>query len=191
MTPVAALLKAGNFCMGDAYGRLAKAKDKGNRRVYSSLKGKNLFGHTVGEHSLRFNAGTIGLPASRAEKAIADVLEMSDAVYELTDRYVGSEEVAFGLALGKQDEIKDIGAIVGHYWGHKAEWRVAIREFLADHAVLQTPLDEMIAAARAFDFKRIPTYTHKAKRRRMVERWAAKLWPNVRTRHFPEQPEPW
>jgi hypothetical protein len=195
MDAVAAHLAAGRVCMGDSYGYISKAMDRNNRELYAKIRGRDFCGYHADEKSMRFNSGNVGLPAASARAILADALDMCDAIHDLTG-YYGTEEIAISFAMGKyalgnRDKVVDIGAIVGHYWGNKALWDLAIREFFAHHAVLQSPLEEMIAAARKFDTRKIPTYTHKPRHRKTVERWAARFWPFVRTRYFPEQPKPW
>jgi len=190
MAVIAQALAGNKVCMGDSSGYIGKAKDRNNRELYAKIRDRTFCGYRVGEKSIRLNAGMVGLPAAHASEILADAIGICDELYKLTG-YVGSEEVAFSFALGKFAAVTDIGATIGHYWGNKTQWGGAIRDFLMEHALRCSSLAQMTQAAAAFDFKKMPTYTHKPKRHKQLVRLAEKFWPLTRQRYFPEQPKQW
>lgn len=164
--------------------RLGDRSNATLKQMHRSLSGKTLAGVTIGDDSLMWNAGVIGLPAGKAADLIRHVREICDALCATDTRRKFVEQFAFSLALAHAGPMWRCDDIIGHYWGNKPEWNAFIDRFWSDAKLRNEDLDGCVEKARHIDWRAMPLEKRRRSAAERIKTFVDRLLPPRAPRHF-------
>ena len=149
-------LAAGTAFMHEIEGPLATLASKTERRMWQQVKGRPFGGITLHERHLMWNAGVVGIPATRNLEAIALALRICDdlCAQQVTPRLI--EQFALAVALAETYPMQEARPYIGHYWSTKEEWNASIGTFLLESHLKQRSVAAELAALESFDYEQLP-----------------------------------
>ena len=156
LAQLGAALAGGHAFMHEREGTLAAARAKTEQRMWQQTQGKRFGGVLLHERHAMWNAGVVGIPAGRAEAAIALALAVCDDLsrQQVTPRLI--EQFALSVALAETGPLQAARPYIGHYWSTKDEWNEHIAAFLLASHLQERPVAEELAALDGFDFRAAP-----------------------------------
>jgi hypothetical protein len=185
---LAAGLKDGKLFMHELHCLICTAEDRTTRRFWNFVKGKSFAGIEVNTETPIWNSGVIAMPGKDAARLVDKVLEVNDDMYPRSSstakRYNFTEQIAFAMVLS-QMPVSASNSFIGHYWGNKPEWLMAIRNFFVESKLSGRSLDDDLVEVKRFDFWSIPVHVRRSKTLGRIERLAGKLYPLTKVRYIP------
>ena len=171
-------LAAGTALMHEPEGALAALPSKTEQLMWRQLQGQPWLGINLDARQLMWNAGVVGIPATRTTAAIDLALHLCDAwcAAGVTRRLV--EQLALSVALSETGPLVAARASIGHYWSAKPEWNQPIAAFLLASFLQARPVEAEVAALADFDFRAQPVKQRVKNTRGRLEELAQKLFPN-------------
>ena len=187
---LAVALTGGTHLMHAREGALRELPTSTERKMYRQCAGKTFAGIAVDGNSTMYNAGVVGLSASRAGEAVSLALEVCDAMCAagVTRRLV--EQFALSLALEDRGGLTAANGTIGHYWGNKGEWNERITAFFLEHHLGGSDLATQIAATTAVDFAALPIYKRSSGTRRKLSGWVDRTFDKRLHTYIPRPGEP-
>ncbi|WP_133273170.1 hypothetical protein [Hymenobacter radiodurans] len=170
-------LAAGIAFMHEAEGALATLRSKTERRMWQQVKDRSFGGVTMHEQRLMWNAGVVGIPASRNLEAIELALRICDDLCEqqVTPRLI--EQFALSVALAETYSLQAARTYIGHYWSTKDDWNASISAFFLESHLKKRTVASELAALSAFDYQKLPIKKKVRNTQRRLENLVHKLFP--------------
>ena len=156
-------------------GALSQLKSKTEKLMWQQV-GNKIFGSIlIQSHHAMWNAGVVGIPASKGLTICQLALDICDDMLaaNVTRRLI--EQFALGVSLSENGGIKPVENYIGHYWSNKEEWSIVIQRFIINSSLRNKNLETDIEDIKRFDFskiailKRIPNTQKRLKK--LVEKW--------------------
>ena len=184
------VLTQGTHLMHAREGALHELPTSTERTMYRQCSGNTFAGIVVDGNSTMYNAGVVGLAATRAGEAVTLALEVCDAMCAagVTRRLV--EQFALSLALEACGGLTAANGSIGHYWGNKEDWNERITAFFLEHHLGDDDLAQQIAAAGAVDFAALPIYKRSSGTRRKLRAWVDRTFDKRLHAYIPRPEEP-
>ncbi|MDO4905607.1 MAG: hypothetical protein Q4A16_08690 [Lautropia sp.] len=184
LSAIVQLLDEGAALMHCAEYRLNESKDHTVERMDRILSGKEFAGVPVKSQSWMWNAGVIGLPASRATELVELTLKVCDEMCatECPRRLI--EQFAFSVALNHDVPLYPCEGTIGHYWGNKHEWNDFILRFLADSRLRDKGVEDAFARLDKVDWTRLPLEKRPHRQAERIKKGVDLLMPADQGRHF-------
>ncbi len=166
-------LHAGTHLMHAREGIPSHLPTSTERTMGRQTVGKTFGGVTIRPDHEMYNAGVVALSAGRALEAVHLALAICDDMCAagVTRRLV--EQLALSVALRESGGIGAANAVIGHYWGNKADWNGRIARHFTTHFLRGSSLEEQIAATRGVDFREFPVYRKSSSTQKKFHRWIA------------------
>lgn len=170
-------LAQGRAYMHEPEGLLAALGSKTERRMWAQTQQQVFGGVRITARHAMWNAGVVGIPATRASEAIAQALGICDDLCRarVTPRLI--EQFALSVALAETYELHAARPYIGHYWSNKDEWGAQINAFQLESHLQGRALPEELAALAEFDFRRVPVKKRLKNTRHRLERLVGRLFP--------------
>ncbi|MDH2997828.1 hypothetical protein A1D22_00565 [Pasteurellaceae bacterium LFhippo2] len=177
-------LEQGNSLMHICESPLSAIGSKTLRNMYNSLNGKSFAGIAINEKSEMWNAGVIALPSSKAKDIIQLTIQSCDEMCatDCTRRLI--EQFAFSISTKHLTPLKSCETTIGHYWGNKEEWNLAISRFLVNNQLKAKTVDEYIEDLKEYDWNAIPLEKKKRNTAEKLKKVVDKLFPIKKIRYF-------
>jgi hypothetical protein len=144
-------------------GALGSLNTKTERRMLRELDQKTYQSITTTPESEMFNAGVIALPPNHGE-AIHRAIGLCDSYLETSAPPRLLEQLAFSLALNKDQRLQEAQPFVAHYWSTKDWWVPYLTLWLDQQG---TTFKERLQAIHTLNLKAYPYW---AKRSNTVRR---------------------
>lgn len=175
LTALSSHFAQGGCVMHLAECRLADNTDKTLRKMHRTLHGKTIAGVEIGDDSLMWNAGVIGLCAQKAKSIIALSLQLCDEICATNCPRRLVEQFSFSLALAQLSLLRACDDVVGHYWGNKIEWNQAIMQFWVAAKLQNFSVQDCVVAVSEWDWSAIALHKKQrntnAKLKRLIDKW--------------------
>lgn len=113
-----------------------------------------------------FNAGVVGLNSSNKE-ILADVLALTDAVYEKFPKHI-AEQFAFSYCFQQKGPIQKADAFIEHYWNLK-EFRKLLTHFFAKN--LEESIPVLVKKVHHLDAMKIMNEKKAHQQLPVLQRW--------------------
>ena len=133
-------------------GALGSLNTKTERRTLRELDQKVFQGITTTAQSEMFNAGVIALPPGHGE-AIEHAIALCDSYLETSAPVRLLEQLAFSLALNKNQRLKEAQPFIAHYWSTKDLWIPYLKDWLEQHGAT---FEQRLQAIHTLDLKAYP-----------------------------------
>jgi hypothetical protein len=125
-----AALAAGDVLLHAYEHDLARARRRGDRRLWRALRGRTAAGTTFAPPCPMWNAGVVGVGAGRLDR-LARARELCDALLASGVGHWLVEQLAFCVSLGETGRLRAAEPWITHYWGNKDGFQPAIDAQLA------------------------------------------------------------
>ncbi len=124
-------LEAGQLFMHKHEYALGRTRRAGNRRLWTSLKGRSFGRWRFAEDDGMWNSGVL---AARADdRALFDqALELYDAMATAGVRHFATEQLVEGRVLGRTGRLRPAAEWFTHYWGNRRGYDAEIARRLTD-----------------------------------------------------------
>lgn len=126
---------------------LAKAKRRGDRRMWRNLRGRTAAEVTFADSCPMWNAGVIAVGAER-HALLERGLEILDALNDGGFDHWLAEQLSVGVALRETKRIRPAEAWMTHYWGNKEGYQPDIDQQLVHFLCCGMGVDEAAAYVR-------------------------------------------
>ncbi|MBT9393367.1 hypothetical protein KLP40_09350 [Hymenobacter sp. NST-14] len=173
---LSAHLAAGTALMHEAEGPLSALTSKTEQRMWQQVRQQTFGGVTMEAGHVMWNAGVVGIPASRAA-ALPLALRICDDLsrQQVTPRLI--EQFALSVALAETGPLAAASPAIGHYWSTKAEWNAAISAFLLESHLRGRSVAEEVAALADFRYGTLPVKHRVRSTRGRLEKLVGRLFP--------------
>ena len=171
-------LAAGTAFMHEAEGPLAGLTSKTERRMWQQVKDQPFGGVAIAAKHQMWNAGVVGIPATRNLEAIALALRICDdlSARQVTPRLI--EQFALSVALTETYAMQEARPFIGHYWSTKDEWNTSIGAFLLESHLKQRTVAADLAALDTFDYQQLPVKKITRNTQHRLNKLVSKLLPS-------------
>ncbi|GAB2478810.1 hypothetical protein GCM10011375_18140 [Hymenobacter qilianensis] len=170
-------LSDGVAFMHEAEGPLASLTSKTERRMWQQVKDRSFGGVAMHEQLLMWNAGVVGIPASKNLEAVGLALRICDELCEqqVTPRLI--EQFALSVALAETYTLRAARAHLGHYWSTKDDWNASISAFFLESHLKKRTVEAELAAMSTFDYQNLPIKQKVRNTQRRLENLVQRLFP--------------
>jgi hypothetical protein len=142
-----AALSHGDVFMHKQEYEFGRSKRRGNRALWSELRGRSFAGWEVRRGDAMWNSGVLAAPA--ADRALFDqMLSFYDAIAAAGGRHFATEQLVEGVVLGRTSRLRPAARWFTHYWGNKAAHTAAINTWLEAARRERLSVDECAARYR-------------------------------------------
>ena len=150
------------------------------RKMWNMAKGKTFAGITLSESHAMWNAGVIGLPASKLEVVTKTALTICDGILDLLGSTHVIEQYSFSVALQELTDMTEAQHFIAHYWGNKPEWEQWMNNLIVKAYMTKTSVDDVLMQMPLEELCRVaPVYVRTPSTQKRLVKLVQKLFPQA------------
>ncbi|MBQ3657505.1 MAG: hypothetical protein II956_11760 [Bacteroidales bacterium] len=170
-------IKNGKSFMDGNEGHPSKTTHK-HKRLFNTLKGKNIADITISEKHDMWCAGVCGLPSEKKSELISTALSLCDGMLEENVDPEFIEQYSLSIALKEKSDLTSSKPYIAHYWSNKPQWINEAKQLLLTSLFTNADLDTELQLFSEIQLNQIPIYIKKHKTNKTIKKLADKYFPD-------------
>lgn len=136
----------------------SQIQTKSQGRLMNLINGQEICNIKMHKNLCMWNAGVVGLSQKNKVELISKVLELNDALCDLTKDNWLIEQFSLSTILATQSNILPSDEYFKHYWGNKPEWLKHINTFFSKFYINQYDATQMAASIDLTFWTSLPVF---------------------------------